>query len=68
MVRKTLVLILTRHVGEALQIGEDIEITVVASKGNQVRIGIDAPKNVTVLRKEIYQKLQSRQSPHRKLR
>lgn len=51
-------LILTRRVGEALMIGENISISVLGVKGNQVRIGIDAPKDVAVHREEIYQKIQ----------
>lgn len=46
-------LILTRRVGESLIIGEDVTVSVLAVKGNQVRIGIDAPKNVRVDREEI---------------
>ena len=47
-------LILTRRIGETLIIGDDVKITVLGVRGNQVRIGVDAPRNVAVHRKEIY--------------
>ena len=47
-------LILTRRVGEAMKLGEDITVTVLGIRGNQVRIGIDAPKSVSIQREEIY--------------
>jgi carbon storage regulator len=54
-------LILTRHVGEALIIGDDIEVHILGKKGNQVRIGIEAPQDVTVHREEIYQRIHAEQ-------
>lgn len=51
-------LILTRRVGETLMIGNDVQVTVLGNKGNQIRIGIDAPKNVEVHREEIYKRIQ----------
>ena len=52
-------LILTRRIGEKLIIGENVIVTVLALQGNQIRVGIDAPKEVKVHREEIYQKIQS---------
>jgi carbon storage regulator len=56
-------LILTRRVGETVMIGEDIAITVLRVKGNQVRLGVDAPKTVSVQREEIFQRIQGETTP-----
>lgn len=51
-------LILTRRVGETLMVGDEVSVTVLGVKGNQVRIGVNAPKDVSVHREEIYQRIQ----------
>jgi carbon storage regulator len=55
-------LILTRRAGETVMIGSDVTITVLGVKGNQVRIGINAPKDVAVHREEIYERIQGEQA------
>ena len=52
-------LILTRRVGEALTIGDQVTVTVLGVKGNQVRIGVNAPKDVAVHRQEIYERIRN---------
>jgi len=52
-------LILTRRVGESVVIGEDVTVTVLGVKGNQVRIGINAPKHVAVHREEIFERIKN---------
>ena len=51
-------LILTRRISESMLIGDDVSVTVLGVKGNQVRLGINAPKNVAVHREEIYERIQ----------
>lgn len=54
-------LILTRKVGETLMVGEDVTVTVLGVKGNQVRVGINAPKDMAVHREEIYHRIKNEQ-------
>jgi len=54
-------LILTRRVGEKLMVGDDVTVTMLSIKGNQARIGIDAPKEVAVHREEIYERIKQEQ-------
>jgi carbon storage regulator len=54
-------LILTRRVGETLMIGDDVTVTVLGVKGNQVRIGVNAPRDVAVHREEIYERIKREQ-------
>ncbi len=53
-------LILTRRVGETLVIGDDVTVTVLGVRGNQVRLGVNAPKDVAVHREEIYQRIENK--------
>lgn len=55
-------LILTRRVGEAVMIGDEVSITVLGVKGNQVRLGINAPRSISVHREEIYRRIKREQS------
>ena len=59
-------LILTRIVGEKIKIGDDISLTVLGVQGNQVRIGIEAPREVSVHREEIYNRIEAEKDPNGK--
>lgn len=52
-------LILTRRVGETIRIGDNVAVRILGVKGNQIRVGIDAPKDVAVHREEIYERIQA---------
>jgi carbon storage regulator len=54
-------LILTRRVGETIMVGDEVQVTVLGVKGNQIRIGINAPQEVAVHREEIYNRIQAEQ-------
>ncbi|MBF12921.1 MAG: carbon storage regulator [Legionellales bacterium] len=56
-------LILTRRVGETLVIGDNVKVTVLGIKGHQVRVGVEAPSDVSVHRKEIYDKIKDEKKP-----
>jgi carbon storage regulator len=60
-------LILTRRISESIIVGDDVKITVLGVKGNQVRLGIDAPKDVSVHREEIYMRIQNENNGNIKL-
>lgn len=60
-------LILTRKNGETINIGDNVTVTVLGVKGNHVRIGINAPKEITVHREEVYQKISSPADLHKNL-
>ena len=55
-------LILTRNISQKIKIGDDVTVTVLGVKGNQVRLGVNAPKEVAVHREEIYQRIQREKS------
>ena len=56
-----IMLILTRSIGESIQIGDDIQITILGAKGNQIRVGVSAPKEIPVHRQEVYERIKEGQ-------
>jgi carbon storage regulator len=56
-------LVLTRRVGEALMVGNDVTVTILGINGNQVRLGVSAPKDLAVHREEIYERIRREQGP-----
>jgi carbon storage regulator len=56
-------LILTRRVGETVMIGDEVTVTILGVKGNQVRVGVNAPKDIAVHREEIYERIKREQEP-----
>ncbi len=60
-------LILTRRITESMKIGDNVSVTVLGVKGNQVRLGIDAPKDVAVHREEIYERIQKEKEKYDKV-
>jgi carbon storage regulator len=58
-------LIVTRRIGERIMIGSDVTVTVLGVKGNQVRLGVDAPKSVPVHREEIFERIKRERAPQR---
>jgi len=65
--RRQKMLILTRRVSECLMIGDNVSVTILGVKGKQVRIGIDAPKEVAVHRKEIYDRISAEKNESKSL-
>jgi carbon storage regulator len=59
-------LVVTRRIGERIMIGSDISVTILGVHGTQVRVGVDAPKNVAVHREEVYQRIQREDEADRK--
>jgi carbon storage regulator len=62
LLKETAMLVLTRRTGETVMIGNDVTLTVLGVKGNQVRIGINAPKDIAVHREEIYERIRREES------
>jgi carbon storage regulator len=58
-------LILSRRIGENVRIGDDVVVTVLGVKGNQVRLGVEAPKSIPVHREEVFERIRNERAPQR---
>jgi carbon storage regulator CsrA len=57
--KESMMLILTRKIGETLMVGDNVTVKVLSVKGNQIRLGVEAPRNISVHREEVYERIQA---------